>query len=802
MPDQDRKQPSQTADQSTAPELNNPDFQDVLKALLAAYQPVLEQQLSLARNPQQLQKEAQNAPPSCADEFADANALFGKFLTDDVALRLIPERNRAQLGPIENWRWCLQHIRCCIIFGWLVCRGPRTFKAWAYYVYQYWLCVRQSLGTPVANPPNEEERADFNTLIGALAKAYKPYLTDQLATVEFPSGIPDDVLNGNIDCSEGQDDTCAIFDRLLTTEAAQALLGKAAFTARSQDQNFWFCRCWCLCSICFGCCLSRARTFIDVLWCLVYYFRCLVDCFQPLTCDLTAPAGCVEETEFPSLGIFRGVEIQGTATGFDCDHYILQWRQGGIGPWQSGNIVYPGGAAQGACGVIGGTLAYLVTFPMVAPGLVEIQLCVYSSEPGVSPCCTTIDFQLDRNLVWIQGIEGIDAATPPGVFDPTAQLVDASGVVRSFGTALRIFGTAVVGGCSGQTIKSYTLSYQPGFTTSTSGSWTQFWQVNYNTPLQIADSTINILFEDALTNQWEEFDVDFPIPFPPFLICKVISDYLQEAYWNTQNPQGGYAVQFPAPPVSCGEAPSSTWNSTPLALSNCQSGRYTLRLTVEDTLGNKTDNLRQVWFDNKNIYGSIAQLGSVAPCATVDLSVFAPASADCSVAWPAQLKGVAYDEFIEEGNFSPPSNNFGGYSLQIMKAGASWHSLPIPGPGSSPWSGPFVGTSRVGDPGTRCPTAVPPPGVVTFSDGILALLDLRMLDSVCNTLAADADLVLQRATVSPTGQLLTPGECCGFIVNLSVWDTSVCPSLPDGRHQVDFPFPFCICNDLPPVVVP
>src|SRR5580700_11757021 len=179
MPDQGKKSPPPT-DQPTVPELNSPDFQGVLKALLAAYQPVIEQQLNLAKNPQQLQKEAESAPPDCTREFAEANALFSKFLTDDVALRLIPEKNRAQLGPVENWRWCLQHMRCCIIFGWLVCRGPRTFRAWAYYVYQYWLYVRQSLGIPVASPPTEEQRADFTTLIGALAKAYKPYLTDQL----------------------------------------------------------------------------------------------------------------------------------------------------------------------------------------------------------------------------------------------------------------------------------------------------------------------------------------------------------------------------------------------------------------------------------------------------------------------------------------------------------------------------------------------------------------------------------------------------------------------------------------------
>ena len=127
----DKKSPQSDDGAPAAPELNNADFQYVLKALLAAYQPILEQQLNLAKNPQELQKEAQGHARNCADEFAEANTLFSKFLNEDVALRLLPEAQRARLGPAESWRWCLQHIRCCVIFGWLVCRGPRTFRAWA-----------------------------------------------------------------------------------------------------------------------------------------------------------------------------------------------------------------------------------------------------------------------------------------------------------------------------------------------------------------------------------------------------------------------------------------------------------------------------------------------------------------------------------------------------------------------------------------------------------------------------------------------------------------------------------------------
>lgn len=766
--------------EKATPNINDEDFQFALKALTTAYERALEDELKRVQEP------GEEAHRNCELELETAHQFFDSFLTEEVAVRLLPEAVRPPGGDFSNWRWCLLHARCCLAFGWLVCRGPRTFRTWAYYLYRYWRCVRQVLDTPVSNPPTAVEQEDFKTLLGSLAAAYKPYLTDQLATVEFPAAIPEEIIAGKIDCTTGEEELCKIFDRLLRTETARALLGAAAFDKLSTSPHYSFCRCWCICALCLGCCIARARSLQELRLCLLYYIRCLENCLRPLVCELTAPTGCVQETEFLEAGIFRGVAIYGTAAGSSCAYYTLQWRQNGIGPWQNNSIIYPGGTAQGTCGVVGGLLGYLSTFPMVSSGLVQIQLCVYSQDKALEPCCTTIEFELNRNLVWIRGIEGIDAATPPGVFDPTAQLVDGSNTVRSFGTALRVFGSAVVGGCDGQNIKRYTLSYQPGFTTNTSGAWTQFWQTNYNTPFQI-DSGLNYVFQHALTNQWTEMDFSFVNPFPmPHLVCSVVGDYLSDAYWDTQNPQGGFPVQFPDPPVVCNEAPSSTWNSTPLALSNCQSGRYTIRLTVEDTMGNKTDDLQQVWFDNKAIYGSIANLGHLAACATVDLSQFAANGLNCALPWPAALEGIAYDEYIEEGNFSAPSDNFGGYSISILKAGGGWHPVPIPGPGTPPWSGPFVGSSRVGDPGLRCPTAVPPPGLIPpKTNGILALIDMRRLDAVCNTNPADADLVLQR------------GECCGFIIHLSVWDASICPSLSGGRHGVDVDFPFCICNDLP-----
>ncbi|MCZ7627032.1 MAG: hypothetical protein M5R38_15815 [Candidatus Methylomirabilis sp.] len=383
-------------------------------------------------------------------------------------MRLLPEEGRQLLGPIDRWRWCLLHIRCCIIFGWLVCRGPRTFRAFVYYLYRYWICVRQALGTPVSSPPTPEQRQDFQTLVQALAGAYKPYLTDQLATVEFPAGIPDEVLTGKIDCFEGEEAAAAIFERLLTVETAQALLGKEAFAAHSKESWFWFCRCWCLCAIRFGCCLARARGFIDVFRCLVFYRRCLRDCFRPLTCDIIKPAmnACAAEQFFPGPSVL-GIEIVGTATGGFCDYYTLEWKAAGApdSDYTSvpATIVYPGGAATGACGVVNGTLGYVNTAAAAIPDSITVRLCVFAvAGTGVPPCCDTVDFQIFRQRVWITGIEGVLVESPPGVLNPVSQL-KTGGVVRSFGTALQIHGRAWVGKCAGREIKRYTLSYQPDF---------------------------------------------------------------------------------------------------------------------------------------------------------------------------------------------------------------------------------------------------------------------------------------------------------------------------------------------------
>ena len=204
-------------------EANSRDFQFALEKLIAAYQPVIEEELNQLKSPPA--PGAASAAPSrtAEEEMQSARRIFESFMTDEVATRLLPQAARESLGPVENWRWCLENVRCSLLFGWLACRGPRTFRAWNYYLYEYWRCVRLTSGRPVAVSPTQGERRDFQTLVEALAVAVKPYLTDQLASVEYPAGIPEEVLSGKIKSTEGEGDICEIFDRFLLKELDQSL---------------------------------------------------------------------------------------------------------------------------------------------------------------------------------------------------------------------------------------------------------------------------------------------------------------------------------------------------------------------------------------------------------------------------------------------------------------------------------------------------------------------------------------------------------------------------------------------------
>lgn len=738
------------------PDPQNPEFQAVLQALINAYKPVLEEDLRRAGNLDGLSEEANKDEPDCEAEIAAAQRLFANFADEKIALAVLPPQAREFLGPPERWRWCLRHIQCCIIFGWLLCRRPCNFRLAAYYLYRYWLCVRQTLGIPVTpGKLSESERKDLATLVGALAKAYRPHLADQLATVDFSAGLPEAIESGEIDCHEAEEGSASLFERLLTTETAQALLGEAAFKEHSAQPWFWFCRCWCLCAIRFGCCLARAHNLVDVYRCLKYYWRCLRQCFQPLTCELTDPTGCVAE-EINAAIPAMVVPVHGTAAGLGFVRYVLEWSLNGLA-WHATNFVYPpvppGNTVQGTSPVTGGLLAYLDT-TLLNAGTYFVRMTVQGANQTLPPCQSI--FSVFKKDVRILGVGGNTALDAPWT-DPAARLVDnvpalcsrpAGTFEASFGTCLQVLGSAYIGGCDDdKKIKRYTLDYKAGYEADcATPGWTNFWSVEFSTAAQYR--AINMRTDTSVLTAGWTADCLVPVWFPPWCLLTDPQALLSPQTWTTN-------------------------------VGGCQlSGLYTVRLIVEDTNGMTYCDTQRLWLDNKPITAFIA-IDAVPKCADLFVSQFA-VPPDCSVPWGLPVSGIAYDEYIDETllPLSRPNDNFDYYVVSVTKQGGPSISIPVPGSGGAC----FHGTSRVGDPGTRC--GVP---TVPHVIGMLASFDLRTIDPTCKTVMPYA---VPDAFTTPRG------ECCVYTFSLTVYDRT---ARPCGRNWEHAEWPVKICNDLPPL---
>jgi hypothetical protein len=742
----------------TAAELDDPDFQVGLKALVAAYQGMLEQDLKRAHDTEALSKEVLDHVASCEEEVATASRIFESFATEDVVLRVLPPEARRLLGPVEEWRWCLLHIRCCLIFGWLICRRPRNFRAFIYYLYRYWLCVRQVIGKPVANPPTDEEHKDFQTLVTLAARAYKPYLTDQMSAVEFPYGIPDDVLNGSIDCFDGEGTSGAMIERLLTVEAAQALLGREAFERESKSRFFGFCRCWCLCAIRLGCCLAGAKNLVDVARCLVYYRRCLVQCLRPLVCVIASPAEaeCVDSGFVAACSPLVGITITGTAAGAAFDHYTLQYSWGG--PLIHSAVVYPGcgrppAQTQSNVAVVGDTLGWLdVTLLPAGIPTITVQLDVFNAGGGRVTCIRS--FQIKSIEVEITDAATVNALVAEDPFNPgsSTKLIKASNNPStsepelSIGGAFSVYGSASVLDCD-RILSQYTL-------------------VNYKvSPLSPVPS-----FPDA--NQPGNSPM-LPAPVvydgtpahPPQSGCLAMASNVIKhgnlvAQWSVIN-----CPNFFPPPSSY---PVPKVKAIPFWDSNPRNGRYVLFLEARETLVSlptlpgsvaAVDQV-VVWIDNQQPIGQIKSIGGISGCADLHLKDY--------LGTTAEILGVAWDPPIDPGvPQMRPNDNFGSYSLYFQRNSDPLATGAIPG----------------ATPTTRVPNTWPvlPPG--TF--GTLANWDIvAALDGGAGPLP-------------PHSPKIARGERCAYVVVLSVSDTTHVGD--SGYNHTTGPILYAIniINDIP-----
>jgi hypothetical protein len=175
----------------------------------------------------------------------------------------------------------------------------------------------------------------------------------------------------------------------------------------------------------------------------------------------------------------------------------------------------------------------------------------------------------------------------------------------------------------------------------------------------------------------------------------------------------------------------------------CRSGPYTILLKVTDTTGKDYYDTQQVWFDNKtmntNVQVLFHGLEGLPSCQDLHLNPnqpFIPPGAPCNVAWPVNLLGIAYDEYINEFDTSYPSDNFDFYSLSITKQTGEVLNVPItisPSP-----TNPLIGTIRRGQPGVRCEPlpaggagCKPAEVVPGQAFDVLTALDMRVFDAVC-----------------------------------------------------------------------
>jgi hypothetical protein len=643
------------------PDLNDPtltqnqDFQAVLTSFLTAYRPFLEKELNLSESAATLIKESQAHPPTCDDEIQLAVALFERFYTKDVALRVLPAEGREVLGNPDQWEWCYRRILCCLIFGWLVCRGPRTFRGFAYYLYQYWRCVRQALGQPVSVPPTIDEQRDFSTLVKILAVAYAPTIKDQVKDLEYPIDIPKEIIAGQIDCNVDNDAAASVFQRLCSPDAARALFGKG-FEQIGNGPLARNCCCYCVAALEFGCCLGRAKTLVEALRCLEVFFLQLRRCFQPLIAIIDTPPACSSLTFVAACSNLAGIEIDGTAAGAGFTSYTLSYSVGG--PIINDAVVYPDCSrppvnASSTTPVNGGILGYLdVDLLPPATTMVTVYLDVYGSGGLHLP--RNAVFNLAINAIQITAVATVAATVGQDPFNPSpsiikmVQNVSNPAFEQSVGGVISVTGSAYAFGCGSQMTQYQLAEFGPAPGAIPLPSPTPSPTALGGNPL-IAP----VIYDGTSAHPWSSGC--FLSPPTPNTILN--GDLV--ASWSTES----CLIPFPytVPKISSNNKWSSGASGRVVIFLEVDEGPITSPHTPVVPAG---EDQIAVWIDNYTVTGLITQVGNVIGCGDLHLKDY--------VGTTAPVMGLAWDYPIDvTATQQLPNDNFGSYSLSYQKNGGS-----------------------------------------------------------------------------------------------------------------------------------
>jgi hypothetical protein len=555
---------------------------------------------------------------------------------------------------------------------------------------------------------------------------------------------------------------------LLTTEAARALFGEAAFAQQSQQPSYRFCRCWCLCSLCFGCCLARVRNIQQIVLCFEDYARCLTDCLRPLICQITDPAdgACVATTVVATCGDAVAVEITGSATGSSFDHYVLRYAWSGGSP-VSDAVIYPDcgrppGTTSSNSPVTGGILGYLDTF-LLPPGVTEftIYLDVYDAGGGFVECPRT--FKLKYSDIAITAVAAVNAQYAPDPFQPPSPpppviklipAVFAPGFELSVGGEFSIDGGAYTVGCNRILTQFQLFEFPlsplsispppvPVFTSGAGG-----------TPLGPPPSQPVVYMDNPATHPWNSGCL-FPIP-------NTIENGNLVAQWGTEVCWifvAGHWVQTTKPQVQA----VPFWNSEPL------NGRFVILVEVRDHEVSPPGpfpgdvagvDYVVVWIDNQKIIGQIYSIGGLTGCGDLVLSHF--------VGTTAAILGQAWDPPIDPtAARQQPNDNFGQYTLTFQKNGdplATGTIITSTNRVPNIWPGPLL----PGDLGTLANW-----DIVSALDGGTGPLPLH----------------------SPK---LPRGQRCAYIVTLVATDNTHVGDSGGGHSTGEINYAFEVINDLGP----
>ena len=466
---------------------------------------------------------------------------------------------------------------------------------------------------------------------------------------------------------------------------------------------------------------------------------------QHLKCQITAPTGCTEEQPDPIIGMLF-VKVYGTASGTVFGSYTLDVQRDGDPPI-AGIVSYPGGGPSGSSPVIAGELGTINTTSLM-DGAYTIILKVYPSGYG-SPHVCTASFNLLKTIVYVNrvaGVQAISLPSNPNPFDTGAELCSLFAIapdpakfhIRSMGGGMYVTGAAYIYECALRKIKKYEIRYAnvalPG---------TEPTQPMKGDPIPATWPAAQslVLFEYSIPDEYQ----------PWTRIGPAATDLINS--WNSMTI--GSTTFYKLNPTS--------WNSGAAG-----SGRFSLLLTAEDTMGITYHDIQHIWLDNKGIIGQIVKLQrlndknvwiDIPPCTDILFSFN-----------KIRVMGLAWDPVIDE-NWWPatePNDNFDYYYLSYWKQSGPVIDL----------TGPI--TNRV----PALPVATPVPVPTAADAGELTLWDLHALDAGPRP---------SPGASAPDSKLYR-GESCAYGLYLFVTDRTI---VSEGTtHYIPFTFPVKLVNDL------